>query len=274
MKNKLEIEYSLSFKKIIEIEILHDYFNNDTFKYYEIKATPKTDEICNNYNLKLRKTERGFVILSENNEKYYNSSFKGDVKLDFFLILTDPFFISYTKIPYSNKLKFNFKNSFGKNLHLGNHVDINSVSETNNNKYIANINLVINKKNEFFGSDKRKNQECLSYSIKFKSREVFFRYNFISDKNSLKNYYITDEDNSINISKFTKTKKAANNKDVYSLTLNVPFQLKEYSDKRFFLKKDDEFFKSFSFPLPNPDKKNVVFDRIENKFYGDIYVDI
>ena len=59
--------------------------------------------------------------------------------------------------------------------------------------------------------------------------------------------------------------------DVFSLELSDEIKLKEQFDFLFYLKKEDEFDKSFSKFLPHPEPKNLSFDPDRNLFIIDIF---
>ena len=59
--------------------------------------------------------------------------------------------------------------------------------------------------------------------------------------------------------------------DVFSLQLTDKVKLKEQFDFLFYLKKEDEFDKSFSKFLPHPEPKNLSFDAKRNLFIIDLF---
>lgn len=272
MINKLKYEYNLSFRKILQVDLNHEYFNDGLMKFFDFLPSANTLQIFRNYKMIFRKTNEGFVILSENDDKFLNKSFIGKIDLSFKLIFNDMFFLNYTQIPYKNNVKLNFSNSYKNYLHKNTYVDKNCIYPNQEN-LSGQIDLTINQKDEFYGSKKRLKQKFSHYKISFGTRKIFIRYNFNINEKNLKGYYITDEDNSFKLKKFKK-RKTINGNEIFYLLYNKEIELKELSNRRFFLKKDDEFFKSFSIPLANPDKQNVLYDNINDVFYGDIYVSI
>jgi hypothetical protein len=59
--------------------------------------------------------------------------------------------------------------------------------------------------------------------------------------------------------------------DVFSLEFSEEIKLKEQFDFLFYLKKEDEFDKSFSKFLPHPAPKNLSFDSERNLFIIDLF---
>ena len=77
------------------------------------------------------------------------------------------------------------------------------------------------------------------------TRDVIIRYNFQIDDKSAKSFYITDEDENIRLKNFKK-RYLASGLEVRYITINKPVKLSEFMNNKFFLKKDDNFFKSYT----------------------------
>ena len=96
------------------------------------------------------------------------------------------------------------------------------------------------------------------------------RYNFyFSVKESdIKKFYVLNEKNGKRYENFI-SRKLENGMDVFSLELIDTIKLKDQFDFLFYLKKEDEFDKSFSKFLPHPEPKNLSFDKERNIFVID-----
>ena len=99
------------------------------------------------------------------------------------------------------------------------------------------------------------------------------RYNFYfsSSANNIQNFYVLNEKTSSRYLEFTK-RQLENGKIVYSLEIPDSHKLMDRYGFLFYLKKDDEFDKSFSKFLPHPEPKNLSFDSIRNIFINDLFV--
>ena len=99
------------------------------------------------------------------------------------------------------------------------------------------------------------------------------RYNFYfsSTANDIGNYYVFNEKTSSRYLDFTK-RQLENGKIVYSLEIPYSQKLMDRYEFLFYLKKDDEFDKSFSKFLPHPEPKNLSFDSTRNIFINDLFI--
>ena len=63
-------------------------------------------------------------------------------------------------------------------------------------------------------------------------------------------------------------------KEVFSIEIDKMIKMRDNLKLNYFLKKNDKFFNSFTLPLPLPKKSNISFDKKNNLFYADIFVNI
>ena len=63
-------------------------------------------------------------------------------------------------------------------------------------------------------------------------------------------------------------------KEVFSIEIDEMIKMKDNLELNYFLKKNDKFFNSFNLPLPLPKNSNISFDKKNNIFYADIFVNI
>ena len=272
MSYKSKIEFISNYKKVLSVDILHNFFNDSLIKYIDIKPTAITLNLLRSYGLLFRNKAAGFVILSENDERYNGSIFNGTIILEFKLSFLDKYFINYTDIPYQNNNKLLFENKYSELLHKDNMVDFSCI-KSSDDKLHAKILLKIDEKYGFFGKTELANVGPFDYKINFNSRQILIRYNLILNTNNINSYYITDDDESFRLDEFV-SRSLSSGKNVYSIVYSEKIQSNELYDFRFYLKKDDSFFKSFLLPLPHPDVKNISHDSINNMFYADIFVNI
>tara|TARA_B100000674_G_C37958344_1_gene970780 strand:- start:567 stop:1394 length:828 start_codon:yes stop_codon:yes gene_type:complete len=274
MFKKNTFQYSTNYIKIIEVKITHSFFVNQPFSQFKIFPKTITKQLFKDYGIIFKSSNDGFVLIIDKDEKYSGSSFKGEIKLLFDLEFTDQNFLQYTNIPNTNNQLLYFENSFSEKLHKSKFVDKNVVRKSDEGKLLSEIVLSINKKNEYFGYGNKKNklQEKI-YEIAFDSRDVIFRYNF-STKKSMKNFYVTDEEDLIKLKNFVK-RKLFSGKDVFSLVFKNKIKARDNYNLQFFLKRKEKgvIANTFVLPLPNPDKKNIFFDNTD-LYYADIFVKI
>lgn len=112
------------YQKLLEVKIWHDYLlTKDSFPQelpnsydindiFEIVPSPITVNLLDAYNLIFKATKTGFMLISEVDEsplgKMHNQTFirfDERVKLSFYLILKDPYFLNYTNLSLSNSPK-------------------------------------------------------------------------------------------------------------------------------------------------------------------------
>tara|TARA_B110001452_G_scaffold184345_1_gene154943 strand:+ start:7050 stop:7871 length:822 start_codon:yes stop_codon:yes gene_type:complete len=272
MDLKSKYEFVSKFKEVVRVEIFHDYFTDGNLKFFEIKPELDTIKLMKSYGLLFKKIDNGFVIISEINDRFKTSSFNSNINLEFNLFFKDDYFLNYTDLPLSNMGTLLFENKFKNILHKTKYVTNKCIHNTDN-KIIGKISLDFDESHGFFGKTSKALTKNLSYKIFFKSRNILLRYNLITSANNVKRYFITNEEDDFKLKKFEK-RQLASKKTVYSFVIDNQFQTKEIYDFRFFLKKDDDFFKSFLVSLAHPEKKNISFNSSENLFYGDVFVNM
>ncbi len=283
---KNTINFISNFKKIIQVKIDHNFFTNEDYNFTDFNPDEISELTIKNYGLIFRKIQNGFVLLSNFNERFSSKVFGGAVNLNFNFKILDSNFLNYTDIPYNNDQKFVFKNNFiktntGSNskkteylLHENNYASSTDILEKENSLLSGSVQLGINQNDEFFGKVK-KNSKLINYKINFDSRLVKLRYNLISEKkiSNIKKFYISNDENKLDNIKLYK-RNLMSGKEVFSIEIDEMIKMKDNLDLNYFLKKDDKFFNSFSLPLPLPKKSNISYDKKNDLFYADIFVNI
>jgi len=283
---KNTINFISNFKKIIQVKIDHNFFTNEDYIFTDFNPDEISELTIKNYGLIFRKIQNGFVLLSNFNERFSSKVFGGVVNLNFNFKILDSNFLNYTDIPYNNDQKFVFKNNFiktntGSNskkteylLHENNYASSTDILEKENSLLSGSVQLGINQNDEFFGKAK-KNSKLINYKINFDSRLVKLRYNLISEKkiSNVKKFYVSNDENKLDNIKLYK-RNLMSGKEVFSIEIDEMIKMKDNLELNYFLKKDDKFFNSFSLPLPLPKKSNISYDKKNDLFYADIFVNI
>ena len=283
---KNTINFISNFKKIIQVKIDHNFFTNEDYIFTDFNPDEISELTIKNYGLIFRKIQNGFVLLSNFNERFSSKVFGGVVNLNFNFKILDSNFLNYTDIPYNNDQKFVFKNNFiktntGSNskkteylLHENNYASSTDILEKENSLLSGSVQLGINQNDEFFGKVK-KNSKLINYKINFDSRLVKLRYNLISEEkiSNIKKFYVSNDENKLDNIKLYK-RNLMSGKEVFSIEIDEMIKIKDNLDLNYFLKKDDKFFNSFSLPLPLPKKSNISYDKKNDLFYADIFVNI
>lgn len=269
-------DYRSNFSKIVEVFVSHEYYSNKKCNSIEIIPELESSLLIRNYDLLFKPTSQGFIILQNLNSKNSSVVFSGPVSFSFKMIFKDLLFLNLTDIPFKYNQSFLFSNKSSEegNLHENTFVGKNDIQSSSKNGLSGLINLTLNKKNEFFGNENKNNiPKTLKYTIKYDSRNFILRYNFYfsSSANNIQNYYVLNEKTSSRYLEFTK-RQLENGKIVYSLEIPDSHKLMDRYGFLFYLKKDDEFDKSFSKFLPHPEPKNLSFDSIRNIFINDLFV--
>lgn len=273
---KNSFNYQSNFSKIVEVFIYHNYYIDSVCNTLEFLPELETKIKLRNYELLCKPTSQGFVILQNLNGKTSSPSFSGTINLDFKVIFKDLLFLNLTDIPYENNLSFDFSNKLSpkESLHKNIYVDGNDLTDNNSNGISGRIKLLLNQDNEFFGEEKE-NRTFFKYSISFNSRIFILRYNFyfVSQSKDMSDYYVFDEKKGKRYLDFKK-RKLENGTSVF--TLEIPEQKKqsERYDFLYYLKKEDEFDKSFSKFLQYPDPKNLSYDKNEDRFINDLFISL
>ena len=301
--SKNTINFISNFKKIIEVKIDHNFFSKEDYVFSDFNPDEISTLTLKNYGLIFRKIQNGFVLLSNFDKRFSSKVFSGIVKLNFNFKILDSNFLNYTNIPYSNDQKFVFKNNFNKKntessnknteqssnknteqssnkklehllLHENIYVSSKDLLEKENSLLVGLVKLEINENDQYFGKVK-KNSKLINYKINFDSRLVKFRYNLISEKkiSDFKKFYISNDENKLDNIKLYK-RNLMSGKEVFSIEIDEMIKMKDNLELNYFLKKNDKFFNSFNLPLPLPKKSNISFDKKNNIFYADIFVNI
>lgn len=273
-----QINYTSNYKKIIEVEVNHDYFKDNKCISFLFKPTGETLSLFKNYGILFKKTQSGFVLISGADLRFSSAAFNGPIEVEISMSNNDPVFLNYSEISPSTGEGFLFQNSFEVNtLHQEEYVDASVLTPMNSSKLIeGTIKLSFNQNNEFFGEgSENSNAVGEKYRINFKSREVVVRYNFYSSKDNLdfSNFFIADDENSFKNDTIEK-RNLANGQEVFCIQHPSPVKLSQFYDKSLFLKKEDGFLNTFSIQLPQPDVKNVSFDKNDSKYYADLFVSL
>ena len=301
--SKNTINFISNFKKIIEVKIDHNFFSKEDYVFSDFNPDEISTLTLKNYGLIFRKIQNGFVLLSNFDKRFSSKVFSGIVKLNFNFKILDSNFLNYTNIPYSNDQKFVFKNNFNKKntessnknteqssnknteqssnkklehllLHENIYVSSKDLLEKENSLLVGLVELEINDNDQYFGKVKKSNK-LINYKINFDSRLVRLRYNLISETKitDYKKFYISNDENKLdNIKLYNRNLMSG--KEGFSIEIDKMIKMRDNLKLNYFLKKNDKFFNSFTLPLPLPKKSNISFDKKNNLFYADIFVNI
>ena len=147
----------------------------------------------------------------------------------------------------------------------------------NNNGFLSGeIKIELNSNNQFFGEgSSKKNLVEKKFNINFKSRDVIIRYNLYSSKEDFNysNLFVTDDENTIKISSINK-RNLSSGRQVFTISQKKQIKSSQIYKKSFFLKKQDKFLNTFSIQLPNPEPKNMSFDKEIKKFIAEVFVSL
>ena len=271
-----QIKYTSNYKKILTVEIMHDYFENGLCSSFEINPSSNTRNILKDYGIIFRKIINGFVLISNRDERFTGISFNGPIQLTFKLTNNDPLFFNYTDLNLEGGTNFLFQNNNKTNLlHQKEYVD--KTSMVNNNGFLSGeIKIELNSNNEFFGEESsKKNLVEKKFNINFKSRDIIIRYNLYSSKEDFNysNLFVTDDENTIKISSMNK-RNLSSGRQVFTISQKKQIKSSQFYKKSFFLKKQDKFLNTFSIQLPNPEPKNMSFDKETKKFIAEVFVSL
>ena len=271
-----QIKYTSNYKKILTVEIMHDYFENGLCSSFEINPSSNTRNLLKDYGIIFRKIINGFVLISNRDERFTGISFNGPIQLTFKLTNNDPLFFNYTDLNLEGGTNFLFQNNNKTNLlHQKEYVD--KTSMVNNNGFLSGeIEIELNSNNEFFGEESsKKNLVEKKFNINFKSRDIIIRYNLYSSKEDFNysNLFVTDDENTIKISSINK-RNLSSGRQVFTISQKKQIKSSQIYKKSFFLKKQDKFLNTFSIQLPNPEPKNMSFDKEIKKFIAEVFVSL
>ena len=269
MNNRFD--YTNDFSKIVELSFYHEYFASNNLENIDLIPDRATTDLIRNYNLILRKKENSFVIFRNNNSNVGSLVFSGSVTLKFVLKFKDQLFLNYTDIPFQYHQKFVLKATEGdkSRLHPQTYVDESIVEPYSENGIIGEISLEINQNNEFFGYDQEENNpELLKFYSRFNSRTVMFRYNFYFSGKEMdfSNFFVFDENTNIKYNDF-HIRTLENGMKVFSFVFPEKIKMNEKYNSKLFLKREDEFSKSFSKYLSSPTANNLKYDLQQGIYY-------
>ena len=273
-----QFDYSNNFSKILELSFYHEFFDDNNFSEIDLIPDKNTKALIKNYNLIQRKKGNTFVFLKNNNSNLNNIVFKGPVQLNFILKFKDPLFLNITDIPFQYKQKFiltTTEDNDGR-LHPMMYVDKSIVESYDGNGIIAEIKLEINKNDEFFGFEKQESvPQPLKFFARFNSRTVKFRYNFYftgKDKD-FSNFFIYNENTNEEYTDFYQ-RTLENGMIVNSFNFPEDVKMKDNYKYKLYLKKEDEFNKSFNKYLSHPIPKNLKYEVEKDIFFLENFIKI
>jgi len=275
MSSALQNSISLktNFKKIVEVFVYHEYYRDRNFTAIDFMPDQQSRSMIRNYDLLFKKTPQGFVLLQNRETKTTSPSFLGPVTFGFNMTFKDVLFLNLTNMPYQNNQLISFNNQIAESdrLHEDSYVGEKDLQPYAGNGIVGKIDLTINEKDEFFGAETR-SSDSYQYKIFFDSRTFILRHNFYfsSPDGDISKFYIQDEKDGKRYEDFTP-RKIENGMDVFSLELFEEIKLKEQFDFLLYLKKEDEFDKSFSKFLPHPEPKNLSYDSERKVFIIDLF---
>lgn len=269
--------YQSNYSKLIEVQVLHDYFSDQKCNAFEIQPDPHTQSQLKNYELLFKPTRNGFVLIGKQEDRFSGQQFKGEILLKFHMKLVDDLFLNYTHLPFKRGRCYRFTNEFDQELlHSKPFVDESCLNGETEKLWDGEITLQINSEDELFGYQTGARKESIqSFLIQFQSREVQLRYNFYSTNPNvdIADYYIENEDKS-HISNGFEERELANGKTVFSIEHKEALKLKQENSGRMKLKRNGNFLNTYTVDLPLPNLKNVSFDRIQQKFYADMFISL
>lgn len=273
---KTTFTYKSRFAKILEVQVLHEFYTNRIYKDVTFSPTPQTAALIRNYKILFRTVSNGFVLLYNRNANSDSAAFSEPLDLQIEMEFKDKLFINYTKVPFRYNQMFSFKNSINNSnlLHEQNYVTETAIQESEKAGVVGLIDLTINTNNEIFGiSETAKKIESQSYLINFDSREVVVRYNFYftTADADFSNYFIVDSKNQNKLEGYSE-RILANGMNVYTMELPETLKLKQRYSEVYYLKKEDEFYKSFSKSLPQPNNQSLSYDETRDVFVADIFM--
>lgn len=267
------ISLKTNFKQIVEVLVFHEYYKNRNCTTIDFVPDQQSRSMIRNYDLLFKKTAQGFVLLQNRDSKTTSPSFLGPVTFGFNMVFKDVLFLNRTNMPYQNNqlMLFNNETPDRDRLHDDSYVGEKDIQPYVGNGIVGKIELILNQKDEFFGVETR-SLDSYQYKIFFDARTFILRYNFYftGPEGDINKFYILNEKDGKRYQNFT-ARKLENGMDVFSLELTDEVKLKEQFDFLFYLKKEDEFDKSFSKFLPHPEPKNLSFDAKRNLFIIDLF---
>lgn len=271
-------DYKNDYSKIVEVSFYHEYFESNNLEAVDLIPDPETATLLRNYNLILRKKDNTFFIFKNNNSNLGNIVFAGPVELNFILKFNNILFLNFTDIPFQYHQKFilNTTDEEKNRLHPQTYANESIMEPYSENGIVGEISLKINQNNEFFGFEELKAKvDPLRFYARFNSRTVKFRFNFYSSEKEkdFSNFFVYDETTSNKFNDFS-SRTLENGMKVQSFVLPDEIKIKEKYNYKLFLKKEDEFSKSYNKYLPHPTPNNLKFDFEKNTFFLESFIKI
>ena len=271
-------DYVSNFSKILELSLYHEFFVNNKLVAFDLIPDKETSDLIKNYNLILRKKENTFIILKSNNSNLSSVVFTGPIAMSFILKFNDLLFLNKTDIPFQYNQKFVLKStdSDKNRLHPNTYVDESIIEPYDDNGLIGHVLFELNQNNEFFGfEDSESDVKPLKLYARFNSRIVKFRFNFYYTKNEkdFSNFFVYDENTNERYNDFS-SRMLENGMEVKSFVMPKEVKMNETYNHKLFLKKEDEFNKSFNKFLPHPTPNNLKFDAESNTFFLESFIKI
>ena len=271
-------DYINDYSKIVEVSFYHEFFESNKLEAVELIPDAETNALIQNYNLILRKKGNSFFLFRNNNSNIGNLVFAGPVELKFILKFNNILFLNFTDIPFQYHQKFvlNTSNEEKNRLHPQTYADESIMEPYSENGVVGEISLKINQNNEVLGFEvtEPKVEPCKFYA-RLNSRTVKFRFNFYySEKEKdFSNFFVYDENTSNKFNDFS-SRTLENGMRVQSFVLPDEIKMNEKYNYKLFLKKEDEFSKSFNKYLPHPTPNNLKFDIDNNTFFLESFIKI
>ena len=272
-------KYVSSFEKLLSVKFYHNFYKDNLLKGLTFFADLDTNRLLSSLGILLRPTDNGFTLVSKSDPKFESITYAGDLDLVFFFKIPNKYFLNITDIPYTNNQKFIFQNTqdgSNEKLHPNFYVESENIQLTEEDGLLGQISLTINSKNQFYGSEAAASlKKELTYSIHFNSRQVVFRYNFISSSQGIDfdSFYVTDEQNTFKLKNF-KTRTLANGQSVSYILIEDKILVSESYSKKLYFKKEDDFLSYFSIFLPYPTSNNISYDEKNDMYFSDVFVNI
>lgn len=271
-------DYTSDYSKILELSFYHEFFRDTSLVAIDLIPDIETQSLLKNYNLLQRKKGNSFIFLKNNNSNLNNLVFSGPIQLVFRLKFNDPLFLNITDIPfgYQQKIVLEPSDDNEGRLHPMTYVDPNISQETDENGVFAEIKIAINENNEFFGYEEQdKPAPPKKFFARFNSRTIKFRYNFYSVGKQLdfSNFFIYDEIANEQYNTFFQ-RTLENGMNVFSFVVEEELKMCESYKQKLYLKKEDEFNKSFNRYLSHPIAQNLKFESEANVFYLENFIKI
>ena len=270
-------KYVSSFEKLLSVKFYHNFYKDNLLKGLTFFVDQDTNRLLSSLGILLRPTDNGFTLVSKSDPKFESLTYAGELNLVFYFKIPNKFFLNFTDIPFSNNQKFIFQNSqdiSNEKLHSNFYVEADDIEFTDEDGLLGQISLTINSKNQFFGSEAAaKIKKELTYSIHFNSRQVVFRYNFISSTQLIDfdSFYVSDEQNTFKLKNF-KTRTLASGKSVSYIIIEDKILASESYSKKLYFKKEDDFLSYFSKFLPYPTTNNISYEVNNDTYFSDVFV--